>query len=228
MRYKAALPYIAVAVTVFLAVLGAFVCHGIFTAKNGAATVRTSVADFMQRNILIAVQDSAANTLDTNLIVSFDPKDNTIKTITIPSDTRVKIASSDQMLRDVMNIGGIDMLRDIIGSIVPLPIDYHLIIKSEELLAGDNDYSSLINFILSEYLWQQSDLSGYLNRLLSVANTDLTLMRTEEYANFIWRFTNHTNHHYTVPGVRTAISGKTFYVTDSIETNELINTEILN
>ncbi len=228
MKYKAALPFIAVAITVFMAVAGAFVCYGIFDAKNDADTAKTVMDDFMHKNIFISVQNSDTNTLDTNIIVSFDPKDKTIKTITIPADTRIKIASSDQMFKDVMNIGGVEMLRSIIGEIVPLPIDYHLIIKTDDLYSEDGNYVGLLQYLLSAALWQQTDLSGYLNQILSLANTDLTLMRTGEYADFINQFANHTNQYYTVPGQRSLIGERFFYVTDQNSTNQLVNVEILN
>ncbi len=227
-KYKIILPFVAVAITVFSAVSSAFVCYGIFDAENDATSNKTVVGDFIHKNIFISVQNSETNTLDSNVIASFDPKDNTIKLITIPAETRVKVATSDQMFKDVTNIGGVDMLRNVLDDIVPLTIDYHLIIKTSDLYSGDLSYSAAVRYILSEGLWQQGNLSEYLKQILSVSSTDLTLLKTDEYANFINRFSKHTNQYYTVSGTHFAIADRVFYMPDVNKVNELINTEILN
>lgn len=227
-KYKIILPFVVVAITVFLAVSSAFVYHGIFNSQNDNVSNKTDVDEFIHKNIFISVQNSETNTLDSNLIASFNPKDNTIKLITIPAETRVKVATSDQMFKDVINIGGVDMLRDVLDDIVPLTIDYHLIIKTSDLYNGDLSYPSAVRYILSEALWQQENLSDYLKQILSVSSTDLTLLKTDEYANFINRFSNHTNQYYTVPGTHFAIADRVFYIPDVKKVNELINTEILN
>ena len=227
-KYKIILPFVAVAITVFLAVSGAFVCYGIFDAENENVTGNTDVDDFIQKNIFIAVQNSETNTLDSNVIASFDPKDKTIKLITIPPETRVKVATSDQMFKDVINIGGVEMLRDVLDDVVPLNVDYHLIIKTTDLYSGDLSHSAVVRYILTEELWRQESLSDYLKQILSVSSTDLTLIKTDEYASFISEFSMHTNQYYTVPGTHFAMADRVFYIPDVNETNKLINTEILN
>ena len=84
----------AVALTVFLAVTAAFVCQGAFDAKNSVGEVKKEVKDYIQKNIYISVCDAGSNTLDTNYIASFDPKDMTVSLIKMPADTLLKIASS--------------------------------------------------------------------------------------------------------------------------------------
>ncbi|MBQ6998173.1 MAG: LCP family protein [Clostridia bacterium] len=227
-KYKTVWPFIAVAITVFMAVAGAFVCYGIFDAKNNVDSTKTVVDDFVNKNIFISVQNGDTNTLDTNVIVSFDPKDKTIKTITVPADTRIKVATSDQMFKDVINIGGVEMLRNVIADIVPIPVDYHLIIKTTDLYSGDLSYSAAIKYIFSEALWQQGNLNEYLKQILSVSSTDLTLLKINEYSDFINKFKEHTNQYYTVPGTHTVIADRVFYIPDINSINELINTEILN
>ena len=228
MKYSAVIPYVAVAVIVFVAVSSAFICYGIYDTKNNVQTESTTVGDYVQKNLFISVQNSETNTLETNLIISIDPKNFSVKGLVIPSDTRINIASSDQMFRDVINIGGIEMMRQAIEEIVPLPIDYHLIIKSDDFPDYRGDYEGFLCSVFTDVLWQQSNLNEYLTQILSVANTDLTLMRVEEYSEYISRFSQHTNEFYTIPGNRTAIGEKVFYVTDLKMTNELVNTQILN
>lgn len=228
MKYSGAIPYVAVALVVFLAVASAFVCYGICDAKNNAESKETTVADFIQKNIFVSVQNSDTNTLDTNLIVSIDPKNSTIKGIVIPADTRINIASSDQMFKDVINIGGVEMMREVIEDIVPLPIDYHLIIKTSDFPEHSGNYEGFLRSIFTDVLWQQSDLNSYLTQILNIANTDLTLMRVDEYASYINNFVEHSNDFYTLPGSTNLISERYFYVIDQPSLHNLINTQILN
>ncbi len=227
-KYKSSLPFIAVAITVFLAVSCAFVCYGILDAENNIDVLETEITDFIQKNIFVSVCNSETNTLDTNVIASFDPKDKTVKLITIPYDTRVKVANSDQMFKDVINIGGTEMLRDVLSDIVPLDIDYHLIIKTSDLYTGDLSFSSAVRYILTEALWNQEDLDEYIKQILSVSSTDLTLLKVNEYCEFIEKFVQHTNQYYIVPGEYTQIADRIFYIPEVNAVNELVNKEILN
>lgn len=228
MKYSGAIPYIAVVVVVFLAVSASFVCYGIFDAKNNADTPETTIEDFMQKNIFISVQNSSSNTLDTNFIVSFDPKDASVRGIVIPPDTRINIASSDQMFKDVMNIGGVEMMRVAIEEIVPLNIDYHLIVKSDDFAEYSGDFAGFLRSVFTDALWQQADLNGYLTQILSLASTDLTMMKTPEYAEFLNQFAEHTTEFYTISGVYQSVGERYLYFADRNAVNELINTQILN
>jgi len=228
MKFKSALPFIAVAVMVFLGVVSAFVCNGISNAKNGADLSYNDRTLFERKNIFVSVKNPVSDTLDVSMVVSFDPKNKTIKTISIPSDTRVKIASSDQMFKDILNIGGVEMLRSSIERIVPLPVDYHLIINSQDLYCPDGNYRGLLEDVFSYYLWEQDDLESYLREILRLSNTDLSMFKTENYAAFIKLFSSHINGKYTVPGLKQEIGGRLFYVVDELKTNEMINTSILD
>lgn len=228
MKYKAVVPFILVMLTVFMAVASSFVCHGIFVAKEDADAVKATVYDFTRRNIFVSIRDSVTNTLDTNLIISFDPKDKSVDMISIPSDTKVRIASSDQAFKDVMNIGGLEMVHDALRTIVPLPVDYHLIIKSNDLYSEDGDYNEVLKYVFTKHLWEQEELVSYLDQILGLATTDLTLIKTGEYAEFINEFAEHTGEYYTIPGQSSVIGDKAFYVADTVAVNELINNKILN
>lgn len=228
MKYKSVFPFILVAMTVFIAVASSFVCYGIFDAKKDSDAVMATIDDFTRRNIFISICDSATNTLDTNLIVSFDPKDRSVDMISIPLDTRVRIASSDQMFKDVMNIGGLEMMHDALRTIIPLPIDYHLIIKSNDIYSENGDYNAVLRYVFTKHLWEQEDLKAYLEQILSVATTDLTLIKTGEYAEFINKFSEHTGEYYKIPGQHIVIGDKAFYVSDTVSVNELVNNDILD
>lgn len=228
MRYKGILPFIAIIIIVFSAVSFSFVCYGILDAKNNAGIQEDTIQKYYRKNIFVSVRNSETNTLDNNIVVSFNPKDKSIKTIFIPADTGVKITSSYQMLKDVVNIGDTDMLRQVLKEVLPLPIDYHLIIKSDDLYSENGDYNGLLNYIFSSYLWEVENLPEYLSQILSLSNTDLTLVKTEEYAEFINNFKEHTNYNYTIPGMRSELGGKLLYVVNPFKVNEFVNTSIFN
>ena len=228
MKYKGILPFIAIIIIVFSAVSFSFVYYGILDAKNNAGIPDDTVQKYYRKNIFVSVRNSETNTLDNNMVVSFDPKNKSIKTIFIPSDTGVRITSSYQMLKDVVNIGDTNMLRQVLKEILPISIDYHLIIKSDDLYSENGDYKGLLNYVFSAYLWEVEDLPQYLNQILSLSNTDLTLVKTEEYAEFINNFKEHANHQYTLPGIHSDISGKLLYMINPFKVNEFVNTTIFN
>lgn len=228
MKYKAVVPAIAVAFTVFLAVYAAFLCYNAFDAKSSINEKKTEISDFMQKNIFISVCDSEKNTLDVNYVISLDPKEKTVKLLKIPSSARVEIASSNQMLKDVVNIGGTDMLKEQLKKLVPLPMDYYLIIKSDDIYSGDGDYGSIIEYAFTSYLWETENLEEYLRGVLSLSSTDLTLIRTKEYAEFLNGFSQHTTEIYSLPGNSERIGDKTYFSTDYEELCRLINENFLN
>lgn len=228
MRYKWILPFIAIIIIVFSAVSSAFVCYGILDAKSNAGIEQDTPQKYYRKNIFISVRNSETNTLDNNIVVSFNPKDKSIKSIYIPSDTGVKITSSYQMLKDVVNIGDTDMLRQVLKEVLPLPIDYHLIIKSDDLYSENGDYKGLLNYVFSSYLWEIENLPEYLSQILSLSNTDLTLVKTKEYAEFINNFKEHTNYQYTIPGIYSDMGGKILYMVNPFEVNSFVNNSIFN
>ncbi len=228
MRYNASLPYVAVALCVFLAVTAAFICYGIYDAKTNDEVPITEISGFMQKNIFVSFLNSDNNTLDVNMLVSFDPKDATIKAISIPADTKINIASSDQMFCDVINIGGVEMMREVLPQIIPLTVDYHLIVKTADFPDAAGGYKGFLQSVFTDVLWQQENLSEYLSQILSLANTDLTLMKVEDYAAYIKRFAEHTTELHTLPGNSTVIGERYFYSPDVWAVNEFINSAILN
>ena len=227
-KYKFLIPYIVLAITIFFAVSAAFVCYGAFDAKRSSTTDKNEVVDFMQKNIYVSVCNGETNTLDTNYIVSLDPKDMSISMIRIPSDTMLEIASSNQMIKDVVNIGGMEMLREQLEKTIPLPLDYHLIIKSDDLYCEDGNYGGVVEYVFGTYLWEVADLEEYITQFLGLSSTDLTLVKTDEYAEFLQKFKEHSNKFYNLPGDRKNIGGKIFFVIDYNQFNELMNTEINN
>ena len=228
LKYKSVWNFVLIAVIVFVAIFASFTIYGIIDAKSDDGEGAKSMEDFVHKNIFVSVQNSETLTLDTNVLVNFDPKDMSISTIYIPSDTCVEIASSSQMIRDVMNIGGIDMLHSVLPQIFPVPTDYHLIIKSEDLFSEKGDYKGLLRYIFSSYIWEHEDIKEYLDHLLSLSSTDLTLVRTEEYAKFLNKFSKHTNYEYVLPGSYKNIADKTLYVVNPFEVNSFVNEKILS
>lgn len=228
MKIKSLFPFIAVTVVTFLGVASAFVCCGVFTVKNETDYSYNNKAAFERKNILVAVKDPVADTLNVNMLVCFNPNDKSIKTINIPVDTRVKVASSDQMFKHTVNIGGVEMMREQAQTVLPINIDYHLVINTTDLYCPDGDYRALINGIFSACLWEQEDLTSYLSNLLNVSNTDLSLFKVPDYVEFINRFSQRTNQYYTLPGSRDKLGDKSFFISSEIETIQMINQSILN
>lgn len=227
-KFKIALPFIAVALTVFIGVATSFVCYGVFNSNKENDNSYKDVEKYRRKNIFVSVKNAATGTLDVNISVVFNPKNNTIKMISIPPNTHVKVASSDQMFKNLVNIGGTDMLRSTIEKVIPVPVDYHMIINNEDLYCQDGDYYGLIKNTFSSYLWQKEDLNGYLNEILKISNTDLTLFKTEEYSQFLNIFRNCMVEAYTVEGVNVLIDERIFYEVNHLLTNKLINASILN
>ncbi len=227
-KIKLSLPFVAVAVVTFLGVVSAFVCCGVFTVKNETDYSYNNKAAFERKNILVAVKDPASDTLNVNMLVCFNPNDKSIKTINIPADTRVKVAFSDQMFKHTLNIGGVEMMREQAQAVLPINIDYHLVINTTDLYCPDGDYRGLVNGIFSHYLWQQEDLTSYLSNLLNASNTDLSLFKVPDYVEFINRFSQRTNEYYTIPGSREQIGDKSFFISSEIKTSQMINQSILN
>lgn len=228
MKYKAVIPAAALALTVFIAVYTAFLCRNAFDAKNDITEKKTEISDFMQKNVFISVCDSETNTLSVNYAVSLDPKGKTVKLLKIPASTKVEIASSNQMLKDVINIGGVDMLKDQLKKLVPLPMDYYLIIKTDDLYSGDGDYDAIIKYAFTSYLWETDNLEEYLRGILSLSNTDLTLVRTKEYAEFLNAFSQHTTETFSLPGSNERIGDRIYFSTDYTELCNIINNKFLN
>lgn len=227
MKYKSVIPVAAVALTVFIAVYTAFLCRNAFDAKMNITEKKTEISDFMQKNIFVSVCDSENNTLDTNYVVSLDPKNMTVKMLEIPANTRVEIASSNQMIKNVINIGGTEMLQEQLKKLIPLPIDYYLILKNSDI-DGRSDYGNIIEYAFTSYLWQVENLEEYIRGVLSLSTTDLTLIRTKEYASFLNEFSQHTTSAFALSGTNESIGGKTFFVTDYTNLCKLINDEFLD
>ena len=227
-KFKSVLPYVALAIIVFVAVTSSFVCYDIYVFENKPQESAQTIESFQRKNIFVSVCDSETNTMNTNYIVSFNPKDKSVKTIYIPGETEVDIASSRQALKDVLNIGDAGMLREVLKDVIPIPVHYHLVIKSDDLYSENGDYQGLLRYVFSEYLWQREDLSEYLTQILSLSTTDLTLVKTKDYATFLNRFKYHTNYDYTFPGKYESVDNKLLYVTEAGELNAFINDKILN
>ena len=227
-KFKSVLPYVALAIIVFVAVTSSFVCYDIYVLENKPQVSAETVESFQRKNVFVSVSDSQTNTLNTNYIVSFNPKDKSVKTIYIPGETEVNIASSRQALKDVLNIGDSQMLRDVLKDVIPIPVHYHLVIKSDDLYSENGDYDGLLKYVFSEYLWQVEDLDVYLNQILSLSNTDLTLVKTGDYATFLNSFKEHVNYNYSFPGKYENVDNKILYVADPVEVNLFVNTKILN
>lgn len=225
---KSLVPYIAVAVLVFAGVFSAFVFNGVFVVKDSEDNAYNNMSMLDRKNIFVSVKNSSTEVLEASMIVSMNPADGTIKTLYIPEDTHVKIVSSDQMFKYTYNIGGIEMMRENVKKTVPLNIDYHLVINSDELYCPDGNYRATLDGIFSTNLWAQENLKAYLEQLLKVASTDLSMFKTEDYVRFIEGFSQKTNEYYTIPGKKQRIGGKTFFVVDTPGVNQLVNQSILN
>lgn len=226
-RYKVLWSMLLLVFVVFFAVVSSVVCYGIFESKIESNVPKDDVSSYMHKSIFISVRNSETKTLDTNVIVTLDPKDRTISIIEIPADTKVRIAGSDQFIADAMNIGEIDMLHQCLAQIIPMPIDYHIIIQSDDLYSENGNYIDIIRYVFSTQLWEQDDLSGYISQFFSLSTTDLALVKTENYAEFLEKFHGVTPSYYTLPGKRTEIGEKVFYIPDKQEINKLVNEKIV-
>ncbi len=226
-KFKFVLPYVAVVITVFLGVVSSFVYNGIFSFDRGEETSYNDISLWRRKTVLVAVKNPDNESLVTQALVSFNPKDKTIKTILIPSDTCVQVASSRQMVKNVFSIGGSEMMRESVQKLIPLTIDYHLVINSTDLYCPDGNYNNLINSNFAFGLWQQSDLKTYISEILSVANTDLTMFNIDSYVDFISRFANHTNEYYTLPGERDIVDSRSMYVADAFTLADFVTNSII-
>lgn len=227
-RYKVFWSVILLVAVVFFAVVSSVVCYGVFESKIETNIPKDDINKHMQKSIFISVRDSDTQTLDTNVIVTLDPKDSMICITEIPADTKVRIAGSDQCFSDVMNIGEIEMLHQCLAQIIPLPVDYHIIIRSNDLYSENGNYAEIIKYVFSTQLWEQDELDGYISQFLALSMTDLALVKTENYAEFLEKFRGVTPLCYTLPGKRAEIGEKVFYIPDKQEIDKLVNEKIVS
>ncbi|MBE7012717.1 MAG: LytR family transcriptional regulator [Ruminococcaceae bacterium] len=227
-KFKSVLPFLAVALTVFLGVVSAFVCNGIFSMKEDTETIYNDKKIHQRKTILSAVKNPDSGALVSAMVVCFNPKDKTVKTVALPTDTCVEVASSNQMLKNILSIGGTEMLRESVHDILPLPVDYHIIINSTDLYCPDGDYHNAVNWIFSYGLWQQGDIKTYLSQILSLSSTDLSMFNIDDYVEFLNRFAEHTNQYHTIPGQREYKDDRVMYVTDAFSVAEFVNSSIFN
>lgn len=227
-KFKSVLPYLAVALTVFIGVVSSFIYNGVFLMGQEEKTSYNDKSLWERKTVLVAVKSPDTGTLVAQSVISFNPKDKTIKTVSIPSDTCVQIASSKQMIENVFSIGGGEMLRESMQKLLPITIDYHLVINSTSLYSSDGNFHNLINSNFSTGLWQQSDIKTYISEILSVSSTDLTMFNIDNYVEFLSRFEVHTNEYYTLPGSRGSVDGRLMYMTDALEVSDFITNAILH
>lgn len=213
---------------VFLGVVSSVVCYGVFESKTDANVSKATINDYAKKSVFVSVRNSESKTLEANMVVIFDPKDLTIDLINIPKDTKVRIAGSDQMFADVMNIGEFDILHQCVEQIIPMPVENHLIISSDDMSVEDDNYIEIIRYIFDEHIWCQNDLSEYISRFLNVSSTDLTLVKAQQYAGFLEKFRGVTPEYHTLPGERTSIGEKTFYVIVKKDVIDFINEVIFD
>ena len=226
-KLKSVLPYVAVALTVFLGVVSSFIYNGIFLLGQGEETSYNDKSLWERKTVLVAVKNPDTDVIITQSVISFNPKDKTIKTISVPADTCVQIASSKQTVKNVFSIGGGDMLRESVQNLLPLAIDYHLVINSTDLYSPDGNFHNLINSNFATGLWQHSEVKTYVSQILSVSNTDLTMFNTDNYVEFLNRFAEHTNEYYVLPGTWGIVDSRSMYITDAFEVSDFITNSIL-
>lgn len=227
-KFKSVLPYVAVALVVFIGVVSSFIYNGIFFLGQEDETSYNDKSRWERKTVLVAVKNPDTGLLVAQSVISFNPKDKTIKTILVPADTCVQIASSRQMVKNVFSIGGGEMLRESMQKLIPLTIDYHLVINSSDLYCPDGNFHNLINYNFSTGLWQQNDIKTYISEILSVSSTDLTMFNIDNYVEFLSRFAEHTNEYYTLPGAKEEVDSRSMYVTDAFVISDFVTSTILN
>ena len=129
--WKRLIPLVFIALLVFLGVTAAFVWNGVERSQRELDQLMQERKQ-SRANVLIttANEDGA---LSAAMVVSADPKRHTTDIISLPIDTLVDVAGSNQTLGAVPAIGGIDMLLEKLPEILPLPISNYLAFTPDTL-----------------------------------------------------------------------------------------------
>lgn len=129
--WKRLIPLILIALLVFLGVLAAFIWNGVERSQRERDQL-TQEKEQRRANVLVTAADSGG-ALCAAMVISADPKKHTTDIISIPTDTLVDVAGSNQPLSAVPGIGGMDMLLEKLPDILPLPISNFLAFTPDTL-----------------------------------------------------------------------------------------------
>ena len=129
--WKKLITLVLIALLVFLGVLAAFIWNGVQRSQQELDALMQE-QEQTRGNVLVTVADDDG-ALCSVMVISVDPKQSTTDIISIPTDTLVDVAGSNQALGDVPSIGGIDMLLEKLPEILPLPITHYLAFSPDTL-----------------------------------------------------------------------------------------------
>lgn len=103
--------------------------------SNTGAPVVTGDRKENYYTFLVVGLDEVAGNTDTIMLVSYDVKNQKINVMSLPRDTMVNVAWDVKKINSVYNVGGMDMLKKEVSSLVGFEPDYTVIVNLEAFSA---------------------------------------------------------------------------------------------
>lgn len=175
--------------TLILAAIVVVVCFGKFYYSDIGSGEKIDVLDEYEkgarRNILVMGTDKSGLRSDVMMIFSFSDKENTINSVSIPRDTRIKVGYNYQKINAALSIGEESLAIEKVKEITGIPI--HDFVKVNFQAVSDIvDAVDGVEFYVPQDMWYKDpyqDLVIDLDEGLQTLDGDkaLQLLRFRQY-----------------------------------------------
>ncbi len=175
--------------TLILAAIIVVVCFGKFYYSDIGSGEKIDVLDEYKkgarRNILVMGTDKSGLRSDVMMIFSFSDKENTINSVSIPRDTRIKVGYNYQKINAALSIGEESLAIEKVKEITGIPI--HDFVKVNFQAVSDIvDAVDGVEFYVPQDMWYKDpyqDLVIDLDEGLQTLDGDkaLQLLRFRQY-----------------------------------------------